>query len=103
MTFDYNSTRWRKLAAAIMRRDGYLCQSAKRYGKRTPAEVVHHIFPAELFPEYAWAAWNLTALSRAEHNKMHDRESHALTAEGQALMKRTALRRGIPPTQGGLS
>ena len=61
----------------------------KRYGKRVPAEVVHHIYPVDEYPEYAYEPWNLIALSRAAHNRLHDRNTEALTAEGVALMRRT--------------
>ena len=87
--FDYNSTKWKRLARAVMRRDGYMCQLSKRYGKRVPAEVVHHIYPADEYPEYAYEPWNLIALSRKMHNTLHDRNTDALTAEGVALMRRT--------------
>ena len=93
--FDYNSTKWKRLARAIMRRDGYMCQLSKRYGKSVPAEVVHHIFPADEYPEYAYEPWNLIALSRKMHNTLHDRNTDALTAEGIALM--TRAKRNIPP------
>ena len=93
--FDYNSTKWKRLARAIMRRDGYMCQLSKRYGKSVPAEVVHHIFPADEYPEYAYEPWNLIALSRKMHNTLHDRNTDALTAEGIALMARA--KRNIPP------
>ncbi len=72
-----------------MRRDGYTCQISKRYGKRVPAEVVHHIYPVDEYPEYAYCLWNLISLSRSAHNKLHDRENNKLTAEGVALMRRT--------------
>lgn len=75
-----------------MRRDGYRCQLSKRYGKSVPADLVHHIYPVDEFPEYAFEPWNLVAVSRASHNKLHDRDSDKLTAEGIALMRRT-----IPP------
>lgn len=90
--FDYNTTKWKRLAHAIMRRDGYMCQLSKRYGKRVPAEVVHHIYPADEYPEYAYEPWNLIALSRKMHNTLHDRNTDALTAEGVALMRRTKPR-----------
>ena len=45
--FDYDSVRWKRLARMVMRRDGYMCQLAKRYGKAVLAEVVHHIFPVD--------------------------------------------------------
>lgn len=52
----------------VMRRDGYMCQLSKRYGRAVPAEVVHHIFPVNEYPEYAYEPWNLIALSRMLHN-----------------------------------
>lgn len=57
-----------------------------------PADLVHHIYPVDEFPEYAFEPWNLISVSRAAHNKLHDRDSDKLTAEGVALMRRT-----IPP------
>ena len=93
--FDYNTSKWKRLARAIMRRDNYMCQLSKRYGKSVPAEVVHHIYPADEYPEYAYEPWNLIALSRKMHNTLHDRNTDALTAEGIALM--TRAKRNIPP------
>lgn len=90
--FDYKARRWERLRAQVMRRDGYQCQLSKRYGKSVPADLVHHIYPVDEFPEYAFEPWNLIAVSRAAHNKLHDRDSDKLTAEGVALMRRT-----IPP------
>ena len=90
--FDYKARRWERLRAQVMRRDGYRCQLSKRYGKSVPAERVHHIYPVDEFPEYAFEPWNLISVSRAAHNKLHDRDSDKLTAEGVALMRRT-----IPP------
>lgn len=87
--FDYNSLKWKRTARMVMRRDGYMCQLSKRYGKAVPAEVVHHIFPVDEFPEYAYELWNLIALSRKMHNTLHDRNTDALTEEGLALMRRT--------------
>ena len=87
--FDYKGKRWKRLAAAVMRRDGYLCQISKRYGKMIPAEVVHHIYPADEYPEFAYKPWNLISLSRAAHNKLHDRDGGALTSAGIELQRRT--------------
>lgn len=88
--FDYKARRWERLRAQVMRRDGYRCQLSKRYGKAVPAELVHHIYPVDEFPEYAFEPWNLVSVSRAAHNKLHDRDSDKLTAEGVALMRRTS-------------
>lgn len=89
--FDYENKRWKHLAARIMRNAGYKCQIAKRYGKNVPAEVVHHIYPVDEYPEYAYCAWNLIALSRAAHNTLHDRNTDKLTAAGIALQRRTKI------------
>lgn len=95
MPINYDSKRWKRLAAAIMRRDKYQCQYARRYGRMVPAEVVHHIFPAEDYPELAWEPWNLIALSRAAHNRMHDRDSNELTQTGEELLRRIAQKNGF--------
>lgn len=87
--FSYNSRKWDRIKSLALRRDGYQCQLSKRYGKAVQAEVVHHIFPVDEFPEYAYEPWNLIALSRKMHNTLHDRNTDALTAEGVALMRRT--------------
>ncbi len=94
----YKSTRWKKLRAAVLRRDGYLCQEAKRYGKLLAASTVHHIFPRDKYPQYQYEPWNLISLSAEYHDKMHDRNTRELTATGRALLYRTAKTRGIPPT-----
>lgn len=86
--FDYNTSKWKRLACAIMRRDNYMCQLSKRYGKSVPAEVVHHIYPADEYPEYAYEPWNLISLSRAAHNKVHDHNNVELTDLGRMLMRK---------------
>jgi len=91
----YKTRRWEKLRKKILKRDRFLCQYSLRYGKRIEADTVHHIFPAELFPEYIWCEWNLISLSNEAHNRMHKRGSHELTAEGMALLERTARARGL--------
>ena len=91
----YSSPRWQSLRKAILRRDGYMDKVAWRYGKRREATIVHHIFPREEYPEYAWAPWNLISVSMATHNRLHDRESDELTEEGVALLRRTAITQGI--------
>ena len=91
----YKSKRWEMLRQSILRRDGYKCQSCKRYGKLVQASMVHHIFPVEDYPEYSFATWNLTSLCDACHNKMHDKNNNKLSAKGMSLMERTALRNGV--------
>lgn len=94
MSFDYSrkNKRWRRLRERVLREAGYRCQWARRYGKRVEATHVHHIWPAEDYPEYAYERWNLIALSLEAHDAMHDRLSGKLSPTGEALRRRT-----IPP------
>ena len=55
MTDFYTSDKWRRKRKRILRRDGYMDQIEKRYGRMVEATIVHHIFPLEDFPEYAYA------------------------------------------------
>ena len=49
----YKSRRWRRMRLVVLRRDGYRCRESARYGKRVEATTVHHVWPAEDYPEYA--------------------------------------------------
>lgn len=91
----YKTVRWKRLREKMLRRDGYICQISKRYGKIVQADTVHHIFPKEDYPEYQWEPWNLISLSTEQHNALHVRDSHQLTAKGEELRNRTARRQGL--------
>ena len=69
--FDYNDTKWRNKRKKILRRDGYMCQKCKRYGRRTEATTVHHIKHADEYPELAWDDDNLVSLCGSCHDKEH--------------------------------
>lgn len=71
MEFKYDSAKWKRKAAHIMKRDGYMCVRCKRYGKMRPARVVHHIQHVDEFPELAYTDSNLESLCVACHNRMH--------------------------------
>ena len=89
--FDYSraNKRWWRLRELALRRDGCRCREAARYGKSVEAQVVHHIWPAEDYPEYAYCLWNLVSLSVSAHDEMHDRKTRKLTAKGLAWKNRT--------------
>jgi 5-methylcytosine-specific restriction endonuclease McrA len=91
----YRTRRWERLRAAVLRRDGYMCQESKRFGKRAEATTVHHVFPREEFPEYQWEPWNLISLAGDVHDQMHDRVSGALTQRGAELLRRVARKNGV--------
>lgn len=83
MKFDYKCKRWLLLRKRVLKRDGYLCRESLRYGKRIPAETVHHIFPVSERPDLMWNENNLISLSASAHDKMHDRESGRVTEAGK--------------------
>lgn len=86
---NYKSKQWKTLRGKILKRDKYICQYYKRFGKRVPATMVHHIYPADAYPEYAFKSWNLISLSNDAHELMHDRQTHKLTQIGMSLQRRT--------------
>ena len=81
----YDSPKWIKLRQSALRRDNYEDMEAKRYGKVKAAEVVHHVFPKDEFPEYAYCIWNLVSVSTSTHNTFHDRDTDELTEKGRQL------------------
>lgn len=87
-TFDYHSRRWKLTRERVLRRDGYLCRESARFGKRVPAETVHHIYPVSRYPELAWLDWNLISLSLAAHNAMHNRDDNEITEAGKAWQQK---------------
>ena len=92
---NYKSKRWQSLRARVLRRDGYLCQISLREGRHVEANTVHHIFPADDYPEYQYCSWNLISLSNDVHNMMHDRGTRELTEAGRKLMQELAEKRGM--------
>nr|DAL38850.1 MAG TPA_asm: NinG recombination protein [Caudoviricetes sp.] len=76
-TFSYNSPRWKRKRLQILKRDGYMCQHCKRYGKAVPATTVHHIQHADEYPEMAFADKNLISLCEGCHNKQHPEKATA--------------------------
>ena len=86
---DYQGARWKKKRAHILRLDGYIDRVQARYGKTVEATVVHHIYPADEYPEYQWETWNLISVSQATHNALENRQTGELTEKGLALQRRT--------------
>ena len=84
----YKTGRWRVLREKILRRDRYKCRESARYGITAEANTVHHVWPAEDYPEYAWQPWNLISLTGEKHEAMHDRLSGKLTELGEAWRRR---------------
>ncbi len=88
----YKSTKWKHKRANTLRRDEYLCQECKRYGKSTPAATVHHIIPLAWCLIYdlclALASINLVSLCKQCHDMVHDRTTDKLTELGLQWVRR---------------
>ncbi|MCI8374848.1 MAG: HNH endonuclease [Lachnospiraceae bacterium] len=69
--FDYKSSRWKRKREHILKRDSYICQWCKRYGKIVDASTVHHVKHVDEYPELAFEDDNLISLCTGCHNKAH--------------------------------
>lgn len=85
---DYGSVRWKAKRNHILRRDKYKDKIEARYGRAVEATIVHHIYPSDEYPQYAWEDWNLVSVSPSTHQKLHNRDG-SLSEKGIELMKRT--------------
>lgn len=79
----YSLSQWRKLRLRRLRKDSYLCQECRRYGRTTPATHVHHIFPLETHWELRYNILNLISLCNTCHENMHDRYTREITDVGK--------------------
>ncbi len=91
----YHTPRWERLKRSVLAENKYMCQECKKKGIFMSAEHVHHIFPREQYPEYAFERWNLIPLCRKCHNEMHNRYTNELSKRGEFLRKETALMQGF--------
>ena|SRR5690625_3914508 len=81
----YNSTAWRKLRQAALKRDNFECQECKRQGfvhvdsekvegeRKTIELNVHHKKEIETHPELALKLDNLETLCLYHHNLIHEK------------------------------
>lgn len=95
----YDSEKWKKIRDSVLKRDKHIDQVAKRYSLiPKEANLVHHIFPRDIFPQYQFEKWNLISVSTHTHAMLHNRNDNKLTAKGYELLKRTALKNNIDLT-----
>lgn len=67
----YKTKSWKLKRDSVLRRDKYMCQHCKRYGRRVDAQTVHHKLLLTEHPERALDSSNLISLCYACHNKAH--------------------------------
>ncbi len=65
-----------------------MCQESRRFGRTKPAEMIHHIYPLEEYPELALEDWNLISLANTVHNTFHDRNSNKIIGRGLYWQKK---------------
>lgn len=92
---DYGSKRWQEKRRKILRRDGWVDQVYLPQGIRIEANTVHHILPAEDYPEYQWADWNLISINTKTHREVHEPYTKALTPLGRSLALKVASEHNI--------
>ena len=86
-----DSARWLRKRAAVLRRDGYICQDCKRYGRKTPATLVHHVIPFAEDAARALDEKNLVSLCEACHNRRHPERAKGREAPPVAAEKMKPL------------
>lgn len=67
----YCSKKWRRKREYILKRDGFLCQECKKYGRNREAKIVHHIKEMDDYPELKLKCDNLVSVCASCHNKIH--------------------------------
>ena len=65
------------------------------YGSTIEADMVHHIFPVEEYPQYAYCDWNLISVNTHTHRQMLHERYGKLARLGKNLMYAKAAERGI--------
>lgn len=85
----YRSPEWERKRIVILKRDNYLCRECGRYGKVTPANVVHHVIPLSERPDLRLDNRNLISLCEECHNKMHNKLDNTLSKLGEEWRERT--------------
>lgn len=92
----YNTSAWKHLRALVLREAEYKDQLELRTGRNVPADMVHHIFPRDKYPEYELERWNCIAVSNETHELLHIRSSNNLSPLGWELLFETAEKQNIP-------
>ncbi|MDO4922738.1 MAG: HNH endonuclease signature motif containing protein [Peptococcaceae bacterium] len=70
---NYKEGRWQRLREQALARDHYECQWCAVKGKAVKATTVHHIMPADKYPDKAYELNNLVSLCRSCHEAHHGR------------------------------
>lgn len=69
----YHTKKHKDWRQKVLKRDKYLCQECKKYGKKTQATHAHHIKSVEDYPELSAKLENGISLCTACHNRIEPR------------------------------
>lgn len=82
----YSTSRWRKLRARVLRRDGGLCRRCHQSGIERVADEVHHLRPVRAGGAI-WDTANLVSLCRQCHRERHETKIEAARRQWRAFAK----------------
>lgn len=82
------TAKWKKFAERTKRKYSYLCQESLRFGERVEAEMIHHIFPVDNFPELEFVSWNVIPVTFKKHETFHDRTNDEITKIGKIWQRK---------------
>ena len=91
----YKTNKWIALRNTALIRDKYMCQCCIANNKMVNATCVHHIFPIERYPQYAYEKWNLMSLCDTCHDQMHNHYTGELSKKGMLFLRSLAALQGI--------
>lgn len=89
----YDSTSWRRLRVAILKRDNHQCQ-VRLAGCSVVATSVDHIRPVHLSPELALEPFNCRAACGHCNSVLGARYGNALRANDQTRARKRSRQRG---------
>lgn len=85
---NYGLAKWKKKRKRILKLDGYKDRVAAMYGQTLEGNMVHHIYPADEYPEWEYEDWNLITVNKEiTHNKLENRKTGELTDMGKMLQQ----------------
>lgn len=88
----YKTKEWKRKRQAVLKRDVYQCRECTRYGRVTPADVVHHVNPLQVRPDLKLNEKNLISLCTSHHEAMHNKFNYELSKLGNEWKERTNKR-----------
>ena len=84
----HNTKKWKHKTQVVKRRDGYECRECRKYGRSVDGVLVHHVYPADDYPDLFYNTNNLITLCYSCHELMHDRSLKSITELGKQWQRK---------------